>query len=52
MEENMDNVYYPHLDKYMQKVLNNGELQPWDEFLQSLFTGGSKNTYKITYSIY
>ena len=52
MEEVMDNIYNPHLDKYMQKVLNEGKLQPWDEFFESLFTGGSKNIYKIKYSIY
>ena len=48
----MDNIYNPHLDKYMQKVLNNGELQLWDEFFPTLFTGGGKNKYKITYPIY
>jgi hypothetical protein len=52
LQNRMDDVYNPHLDKYMQKVLNNGELEQWDDFFTSLFTGGSKNTYKITYSIY
>jgi hypothetical protein len=48
----MDAVYYPHLDEYMKKVLNNGEKLTWQEFFESLFTGGSKNIYKINYSLY